>query len=575
MKIKIKVLAFLLIILSLSVTEATPLAGTIDQIAPGTATRSGYLEIFGSNFGINGQVLIDGISAPIASWSSNRVVAYVPENATLGSVGVQLNTGSGNTNTVLLDVTDRQPSGNVNWRLRMEGAYSQVRPARAPNGTIYSIDVDGRLYAVAATGALNWIVRNAGNKGLDVGPDGTIYTGDENFVKAFQPDGVLKWTFMQNPRAMILIGISVGPDGNIYGVATEGIGVFSLTPGGSLRWNNPEFYDRPIVDYSEIVFGPNGSSKQLYFYANNHLRAVTLNNGNSVFSSTSSGAQPAVSPVDGTVHIKAAALSPSNQLLWNFIFPDGFWEDSDPDIGADGTHYVTHRFTELYAIDPNGTEKWHVQRPNFMGAPNVDPANSLVVLGNAETLDHPGFIEAISTDTQTQLWRVDLPAEETGVFNVTTGEYGFNQYVDTRAEFSVDGMNVYVITAIATGGAVTDRCFLYSIRTGNSTPPSIATLRSTNISLSGKNKNGVLTVKGKVSVADQNNIPISKAVVSIAWKFPNGQTQTQTANTNRNGIARFTAARGSGTYTLTVVDVSKASYTFDIAGSILTASITK
>ena len=62
---------------------------------------------------------------------------------------------------------------------------------------------------------------------------------------------------MQTPRAFICLGVSVGPDGNIYSVGTEGPGVFSLTPAGTLRWQRPEAYDRRIVDYAEILFGPN------------------------------------------------------------------------------------------------------------------------------------------------------------------------------------------------------------------------------------------------------------------------------------------------------------------------------
>lgn len=45
---------------------------------------------------------------------------------------------------------------------------------------------------------------------------------------------------------------------------------------------NPELYDRLIGDYAKIVFGPNDNQQQLYFYANNHLRAVRLD-GASVF----------------------------------------------------------------------------------------------------------------------------------------------------------------------------------------------------------------------------------------------------------------------------------------------------
>jgi hypothetical protein len=321
------------------------------------------------------------------------------------------------------------------------------------------------------------------------------------------------------------------------------------------------------------VFGPNGANQQLYFYANDHLRALGLN-GNSVFDSKSAGAQPVVSPIDGTVHIKAAAVNPTAQLLWQFIFPDGAWEDSDPDVASDGTHYTTHRLSVLYAINPNGTEKWHLQRPNFVGAPNVDPTNSLVLLGSENTLDQPGFFEAISTSKRTVLWHADLPAEETVVFNPVISQNGFNQYVDTRAKFSADGQNAYIITAIATGGVVQDRSFLYSLSTG-ATSQTTATLRSTSILLTAKNINGVFTTIGKVTVSAQNNTPMSGASVSITWTYPNGQTQTKTAMTNSKGIAKFTAAMGHGTYILTVRDVVKTGYTFDPAGSTLTGSITK
>lgn len=117
-------------------------------------------------------------------------------------------------------------------------------------------------------------MRGPGAKGVAVGPDGAIYVASESLINAYNPDASAKWSFVQNPRALTRLGVSVGPDGNIYSVGTQGMGVFSLTPAGTLRWTNPELYRRPIVDYGEIVFGPNGSSQQLYFSANAHLRAV-------------------------------------------------------------------------------------------------------------------------------------------------------------------------------------------------------------------------------------------------------------------------------------------------------------
>ena len=60
-------------------------AGVITGLSENTLPRSGYLEIFGTNFGADGSVLIGGINAPVADWSSTRIIAYVPESAPLGS----------------------------------------------------------------------------------------------------------------------------------------------------------------------------------------------------------------------------------------------------------------------------------------------------------------------------------------------------------------------------------------------------------------------------------------------------------------------------------------------------------
>lgn len=134
-----------------------------------------------------------------------------------------------------LTVTARQPSGRANWRFRMDGPYAQVRPVIAADGTVYAIDAFSHLYALAPDGALKWIASGAGNKGVAVGADGTVYVASEDFIKAFNPNGAAKWTFEQNPRAFICLGVSVGPDENIYSVGTQGMGVFSLTPQGMLR----------------------------------------------------------------------------------------------------------------------------------------------------------------------------------------------------------------------------------------------------------------------------------------------------------------------------------------------------
>ena len=132
-------------------------------------------------------------------------MAYVPEATRLATVPVQVVNSSGlPSNTLNLTVTARQADGRANWRFRQNGPYSLVRPVIGPDGTVYSVDAFFHLYALSPDGGLKWVVRGAGNKGVAVGADGVIYVGSESDIKAYNPDGTLKWTFVQNPRAFIL-----------------------------------------------------------------------------------------------------------------------------------------------------------------------------------------------------------------------------------------------------------------------------------------------------------------------------------------------------------------------------------
>lgn len=552
--------------------------GTIDNLSASTLPRSGLLEIFGSNFGGSGEVLIGGLAAPVSYWSSTHVIAFVPELAPLMTVAVQIVNAVGPSNTLPLNVTERPlPNGRLNWRFRMDGPYSMVRPVVGPDGTIYAVDAFNHLYALAPDGGLKWVVNDAGDKGVAAGPDGTVYVASENHIKAFNPDGTSKWTFVQNPRAFICLGVSVGPDGNIYSVGVQGLGVFSLTPAGELRWAVPELYDRPIVDYAEIVFGPNGNNQQLYFGANAHTRALRLDS-TSVFTLNGSF-QPAVGP-DGSVHSALAAYSPNGTLLWNFVSPYPYNTFSAPDVGSDGVHYFTQNLIELFALNAGGSVSWHVTLKNRVGGPIVDPFSSIVVLGGANTLDYPGTIQAVSAANGRGLWSITLPAEDPTVFNPNTGSYGYNQGVSTRGRFSPDGQTVYFMTYTAAGDNNSSRSFVYSINAGGPTPPPPPTqaqlLRSVSISLSAKLlKNGTVNVSASVTVKDENGVSVPNAAVSVSWRLPDRSTQDQTAGTSNTGVARFTTSGRRGTYTLSINNITKTGYTFDRANSVLSKAITR
>jgi hypothetical protein len=566
-----------LFIIALFTQNIQPIAAAgpqITSLSPAVQTRSGRVKIAGTGFGTSGQVLIDGLPAFTTRWTDNLVVAYVPETAQVGTVPVQVISGGAGSNTASLQVTLRQAEGRVKWRFQHDAMYAQVRPAIGPDGTIYVVDVSGTLYSLSPDGALNWLARAAGSKGVTVGQDGSIYTGDENWIKAFSPGGELKWTFVQDPRAFILLGPNVGPDGNIYAVATEGIGVHSLTPGGQLRWSQTESYDRRIVDYQEIVFGQNGSEKQMIFLANNHLRALTLD-GSPVFANTSSGNQPATGP-DGTIYTTytmLAAYNPDGSVKWSFGGQPLHNAATGPTVGPDGAIYFAQNLAFLYAVNPNGSQRWLTNTQSVLEDPQaVDPTNTLLGLGGRPNYGYSGFFAAYSTASGNLLWKVNLADE------------GGGQLVPGSApRFSADGKTMY-INAHILSSVTPDYGYVYALDASagapqptpeptpaptSTPPPSGGSLHSAD--LDGSNaasgsRNWKATVT--ITVHNANNVPVSGVLATGKWS--NGYTGTSSCTTGSTGSCSVSTGNIKNiktSVTFTTSNLSKSGYTYNAAAN--------
>lgn len=100
-------------------------------------------------------------------------------------------------------------------------------------------------------------------------------------------------------------------------------------------------------------------------------------------------------------------------------------------------------------------------------------------------------------------------------------------------------------------------------------------LRSTSIELWG----GALrpwirrSVRGSVTVQDENGTPIPEALVVGKWTRPDGSSHDDNVWTNSEGVADFTTLGRRGLYTLTILNLVLSQYTFNPSRSVLSKSI--
>lgn len=420
----------------------------------------------------------------------------------------------------------------VKWRFKLAGDYSLHSPGVGADGTVYVAMSNGKLYAVAPDGTQRWVVQ-AGRGGgafgpVAVGSDSTIYaagmvaapsgTGNTGAIFAYTPAGIRKWVFNATNQ-LIKAGPSLGPDGNIYAVTRlSGIGLFSLSPAGQLRFSTGVFSERGLLGEA-IAFGP----KQMYFAFDMYATGFPASlfsydfKGGKLFQvfNIAQHTQPAVGP-NGNVVIESAAgglaaYTPSGAQLWTFYhFPGG---TEIPDVGPDNVAYTVSALSTLSAINPGGGERWRYVDSNILFEPRVRPQNDLLFMGGRITYGQPGFFQAVGTNGLA-LWRVNLPDEP--------GFAPYGQLVPmTRPVFSPNGSTAYGVTDVAGDGASSNPySFLYAIDLGATPPPpgnaapvaSLVATTATTIPVGGS-----ITVRG--SFTDPDN-----GAWTYQFRWGNGKT---------------------------------------------------
>lgn len=433
---------------------------------------------FGNGLGPN-EVLIDGQSAIVTSWTDQTITAYVPESVGLGSTQVSLQIGGEIVDSMDLTIVERPSDERVLWWFEADGPYSTFHPSVGPDGTVYVDDVRGSLYALSPGGGLKWIVdtlrgaQGSADEGpLAIGADGTIYVGTNPLgptvrLEAFNPDGTHKWTFTIDHALTWQAGPSIGPDGKIYGAmnAAQSLGndfeVFALNPDGSLAWSvmaDPFVFENAARG-SEMAFIPSssgGTIDQLVFTADRNGDGrnwgFDLLTGDQNFATPIAGGNDVGqtlivgNPETGKHYMMEfggiggagwglQSFDPSGQRSWRFD-PGIASGATRPSIGVDGSLYFGWDLTRLSGVNTNGSERWRTLRGSVSyHSPIPSPSGDTVVaLGNyTDPVGSGSFVELRAAEDGEQLWTQDVFDED-----------GTPVAVYTKPRLSADGQTAYV-----------------------------------------------------------------------------------------------------------------------------------
>ncbi len=346
----------------------------------------------------------------------------------------------------------------VLWRFDMASTISGSDISVGPDGTIYAGDILN-LYALNPDGSLKWTRSGTGiggSKPVDFLADGGVVTGIGHTISVLEPqDGSTRWTFSYDGNVLqqkIEVGPSVGPDGNVYAVTGTdgqfGLGAFSLTPEGVLRWN--DLGDPPLAPINASTGGPvHFTSDRLIFpfdivgSGSNLVYGYDLEGNQTLFVDFTCVGPVRTDPLGRVLIASACGVEAlqqdGNQSFWTVDLGP---VNLPPVVGADSTVYTGSWGHEPTAINPDGSIRWTSSTADDairMLAARQDVGRLIFASGN---FGEPNAINGVATDDGLLVWTVPLRFVE-----------GHSELIwSDRAATSQDGSVVYFTTRFTSNG---------------------------------------------------------------------------------------------------------------------------
>lgn len=270
--------------------------------------------------------------------------------------------------------------GDIEYRHTVIPDISVDFCAVALNRTLYLVgssrdgstsEAQNWLRAYTPTGVLKWTIpREAYCSPPAVGRDGTVYLismprSGNTALTAYGPDGTAQWSLQLGGFEWNPVPPAIGPDGTIYiysGVQSAPA-IIAVTTQGELRWSASV-----TAPASQLAIAGDGTvivvvlSGHMFAFDPQGHQLWTFYSGERAI-----GQSGIAIAADGTTYFAAGflfALDKNGKPKWTFkselTYIRGDYFDVAPAVAEDGTVYVDSLYHRLYAITPDGHKKWAV-----------------------------------------------------------------------------------------------------------------------------------------------------------------------------------------------------------------------
>jgi outer membrane protein assembly factor BamB len=265
------------------------------------------------------------------------------------------------------------PDGTLALKFQAGAGIEEAGPGLAPNGTIVFGADDHKVYDIDRSGGVFWTFQTSGIifSSPSFESDGTVIIGsyfanpgvatsgafDGKVYAIDLYTGKVKWSYQT--QSAVGSSAAIGPDNTVYIGSNDGFMYALDGSNGHLKW---KFATGGIIE-SCPALSENGI---LYFGSkDNKVYAVNAATGAQVWSYTTGDkvvSSPAITPDGTTIYVgswdhKLYSFNAATGAV-NWTFLTGDLGDPSPIIGTDGTIYYSSNDGHVYAVNPNGTQKW-------------------------------------------------------------------------------------------------------------------------------------------------------------------------------------------------------------------------